>query len=69
MDGWKGHGSRRMGNFYKLKIWCEYKRRLHGNNLYRKGTVTGTMVDLGKITSRDPKPRWTKLISILVEKL
>ena len=25
--------------------------------LYRKGTVMGTMVDLGEITSRDPKPR------------
>ena len=40
-----------------------------GNRMYRKGTVTGTMVDLGEITSRDPDPRRTKLTFILVEKL
>ena len=37
--------------------------------LYLKGTVTGTMVDLGEIASWDPKPRWAKLTSTLVEKL
>ena len=37
--------------------------------MYLKGTVTGTMVDLGEVTNRDPEPSWTKLIFILVEKL
>ena len=27
------------------------------DRLYLKGTVTGTMVDLGEITYRDPDPR------------
>ena len=43
---------------------CQEKDRL-----YLKGMVTGTMVDLGEITSRDPDPRWTKLIFILVDEL
>ena len=37
--------------------------------LYLKGTVMGTMVELGEVTNRDLEPRLTKLIFILVEKL
>ena len=37
--------------------------------MYLKGTVMGTMVDLGEVTDRDPEPSGTKLISILVERL
>ena len=36
--------------------------------LYLKGTGMGTMVDLGEITSRDPDPKRTKIIFILVER-
>ena len=57
MDGWKGHRSRRTGNFINYNHGCAYKRRLHGNKLYRKVMVTGMMVDLGEITSQDPDPR------------
>ena len=49
---------------------CEYQKVVAlENRLYQKGTVTGTMVDLGEITSQDPDPGRTKLIFILVEKL
>ena len=33
-----------------------------------EGTEMGTMVDLGEIASRDPDPKRTKLIFILVER-
>ena len=36
--------------------------------MYLEGTVMGTMVDLGEIASRDPDPKRTKLIFILVER-
>ena len=68
MDGWKGHRSRRTGKFHKLNMCvgvlegCDFE-----NRLYREGTVTGTMVDLREIASRDPDPRRTKLTPILVE--
>ena len=39
------------------------------DRLYLKGTVMGTMADLGETTSRDPEPVGTKLISILLERL
>ena len=71
MDGWKGHRSRRTGNFYKLKVCvCVSIRKLcqKKDRLYLKGTVTGTMVDLMEVTDRDPEPSGTKLISILVRR-
>ena len=50
---------------------CVSNRRLcqKEDRLYLKGTVMGTMVDLGEIASRDPEPRRTKLTPILVEQL
>ena len=49
---------------------CVSNRRLcqDEDRLYLKGTVTGTMVDLGEVTDRDLEPSGTKLISILVER-
>ena len=49
---------------------CEYHKVCQKKDrLYLKGTVMGTMVDLGEITYRDPEPSGTKLTPILVEQL
>ena len=49
---------------------CVSNRRLcqKKDRWYLKGTVKGTMVDLGEVTSLDPEPKGTKLIFSLVER-